>query len=140
MAKSNASSHKLSLIESSVEKPVAELTNITFGGSTDLIDLTSKDNNGFRDILPGLQSFTLNIEGFVDFQTTANSRNIDDLVTAKRTKVLVTFKLANSTTGDTVYLGLAYVTAFEITSGTETGLTFTATFEVKGDITVGANS
>jgi len=140
MAKSNASSHKLYLVESTVAKLVAELTSIQLTFNGDIIDLTSKDNNGFRDILVGLMSFSLNVEGFVDFQPGTDNRNFDEIMTAARARTLSTLLLKNATSGDSTHQGTAYVTNLELTSGMETGLTFSATFEFKGDLTVGVVS
>lgn len=140
MAKSNASSSKLYLVESAVNKLVAELTSLSLAGNRDLIDLTTKDNDGFRDFIPGLGSYTLNVEGMVDFQTATDSRNLDDLVSAFRSKTLISVLIKNSTSGDTTYAGSCYVTAFEYTSPMEAALTFTSTLELKGDITVGTVS
>jgi predicted secreted protein len=137
MAKSNASSHKLYIVESSANKLVAELTSIQLSFSGNTIDLTSKDNNGFRDFIVGLKSFSLSIEGFVDFQAGTDERNFDDLMTSAKAGSALSLLLKNSTSGDSTHAGTAYVTALQLTSGTETGLTFTATLEFSGDITVG---
>jgi len=140
MAKTNASSHKLYLVESTVAKQVAELTSIGLSFSGETIDLTSKDNGGFRDFIMGLKSFSLSIEGFVDFQTGTDERNFDNFMVASRAGTSLLCLIKNATTGDSTHEGTAYVTALDLTSGTETGLTFTATLEFAGDITVGVVS
>lgn len=140
MAKSNASSHKLYIVESSTNKLVAELTSVSLSFSGNTIDLTSKDNNGFREFIVGLKQFSLSVEGFVDFQTSTDERNFDDFMTAARGGASLNMLLKNGTSGDTTHAGTAYVTALQLTSGMETGLTFTATLEFSGDLAVGAVS
>jgi len=137
MAKFNASTQKLHIVESSVPKMVAHLTNLSLSFSGETIDLTSKDNNGFKDFIMGLKSFSLSAEGFVDFQTGTDQRNFDDFMTAARAGTPLTVLVKNSTVGDSTIQGTAYVTSLELTSGTEEGATFTATLEFAGDVTTG---
>lgn len=140
MAKLNASGHKLYIVETATPKLVAHLTNLTLSFSGETIDLTSKDNNGFRDFIMGLKSFSLSAEGLTDFQPGTDNRNFDDLMTAARAGTSLTLLVKNAVTGDTTYQGTAYVTALELGSPMEAGLTFSTTLEFSGDITVGAVS
>ena len=137
MAKSNATTHKLYIVETATNKLVGELKSFDLDASADTIDYTTKDNNGFRDLGIGLKSFSLNVEGLVDFQTDTAVRNIDDLMTAFRANTSLVLLIKNTTTGDTTYQGTAYVTKLNISSAMESALSFTATLEYKGDITVG---
>lgn len=138
MAKLNASGHKLYIVEAATPKLVAHLTNLTLSFSGETIDLTSKDNNGFRDFIMGLKSFSVSAEGLVDFQTGVDQRNFDDFMTAARAGTSLTVLAKNAVTGDTTFQGVAYVTALELTSPMEAGLTFSTTLEISGDMTVGA--
>lgn len=137
MAKSNASGHKMYFVESSVNKLVAHLNNLKLGGSGNKIDFTTKDNDGFEDFDMGLLSFTLSIDGKVDFQPGTNNRNINDIVTAFRSRLTKTVLIKNSVTGDTTYQGSVKILSFEITSGTEEALSFSAELGFIGDITPG---
>lgn len=140
MAKLNASGHKLYIVESSTPKLVAHLTSLTLSFSGETIDLTSKDNNGFRDFIMGLKSFTISAEGFTDFQTGTDQRNFDDFMAAARAGTSLTLLLKNTVTGDSTFQGTAYVTALELTSPMEAGLTFSTTLGISGDITPGVVS
>lgn len=137
MAKSNASGHKMYFVESSTNKLVAHLNNLKLGGSGNKIDFTTKDNDGFEDFDMGLLSFTLSIDGKVDFQPGTNNRNINDIVTAFRGRLTKTVLIKNSVTGDTTYQGSVKILSFEITSGTEEALAFSAELGFIGDITPG---
>lgn len=137
MAKSNASGHKMYFVESSINKLVAHLNNLKLGGSGNKIDFTTKDNDGFEDFDMGLLSFTLSIDGKVDFQPGTNNRNINDIVTAFRGRLTKTVLIKNSVTGDTTYQGSVKILSFEITSGTEEALSFSAELGFIGDITPG---
>ncbi len=140
MAKSNASSHDLYIVESTVAKLVAHLTNVTLSFSGETIDLTTKDNGGFRDFIMGVKSFSLSAEGLTDFQPGTDNRNFDDLMTAARAGSSLTLLLKNATTGDSTHQGTAYVTALDLVSPMEAGLSFTTTLEFAGDLTIGAVS
>lgn len=140
MAKTNASGHKMYFIETATNKLVAHLNNINISGSGNKIDFTTKDNDGFEDFDMGLLSFTLSIDGKVDFQPGTNNRNINDIVTAFRTRATKTVLIKNSLTGDTTYQGAVKIISFEITSGTEEALAFSAELGFIGDLTVGVNA
>jgi predicted secreted protein len=140
MAKTNASGHKMYFVETATNKLVAHLNNIKLGGSGNQIDYTTKDNNGFKDFDMGLLSFTLSIDGKTDFQPGTNNRNINDIVTAFRTRATKTVLIKNTLTGDTTYQGSVMILSFEITSGTEEALMFSAELGFVGDLTVGVNA
>lgn len=140
MAKTNASGHKMFFIETATNKLVAHLNNIKLSGSGDQIDFTTKDNDGFKDFDMGLLSYTLSVDGKVDFQPGANNRNINDMVTAFRTRATKTVLIKNTLTGDTTYQGAVKILSFEITSGTEEALSFSAELGFIGDLTVGVNA
>ena len=122
MAKSNATTHKLYIVEATVNKLVGELKSFDLDASADTIDFTTKDNNGFRDLGIGLKSFSLNAEGLVDFQPDTAVRNIDDLMTAFRANSTLDLLIKNTTTGDTTYQGTAFVTKLNISSAMESAL------------------
>ena len=138
MAKSNATTHKLYIVETSVNKLVGELKSFDLDASADTIDYTTKDNNGFRNLGVGLKSFSLNVEGLVDFQPDTAVRNIDDLMTAFRANASLVLLIKNVTTGDTTYQGTAFITKLNISSAMESALAFSAPLEFSGDLTVGA--
>jgi hypothetical protein len=48
--------------------------------------------------------------------------------------------IKNSLTGDTTYQGAVKIISFEITSGTEEALAFSAELGFIGDLTVGVNA
>ena len=144
MAKTNASGHKLFFVEMvatvATNRLVAHLNNINLSGSGDQIDFTTKDNNGFKDFDMGLLSYTLSIDGKVDFQPGTTNRNINDLVTAFRARAPKTVLIKNTLTGDTTYHGDVKILSFEVTSGTEEALSFSAELGFIGDLTVGVNA
>lgn len=140
MAKSNASTHKLYLVEATVEKLVGDLTSFNDSGERQIIDYTTKDNDGFEDFEPGLGSFSIDLEGMVNMQPGTDIRGYVNFLAAFRSKTLLSFKIRNSTSGDLVKSGSGYVINIDETSPTEEALTFSATIKVKGDLTVGTVS
>lgn len=138
MAKQNGSEHKLYLVEASVNKLVGELKSFDLDASADIIDYTTKDNSGTRSIGVGLKSYSLNVEGLVDYQVDAAVRNFDDLMTAFKARTPIEVLIKNSTTGDSTHAGTVFVAKLNLSSPMEAALGFTATFEFNGDITVGA--
>ncbi len=140
MALLNASGHKLYIVESSVNKLVGSLDNITLDNKTDVIDLTTKDNSGTRAIMMGLKSTSLSLDGKTDFQPGTDVRNFDDFYTLWAGRTSAIFLIKNAVTGDSTQQFTAYVTSLQLKSGKETSLDWSASLEIDGAITTGVNS
>lgn len=138
MAKFNASAHKLYIVEATVNKLVGELKSFDLDASADIINYTTKDNSGNRSIGVGLKSYSLNVDGLVDFQTDAAVRNFDDIMTAFKARTSLEILIKNTVTGDSTHAGTVFVTKCNLSSPMEDALAFSATFEFNGDLTVGA--
>jgi len=117
---------------------IACATSGTFSGSMEVLDATTKDNDGQREILTGGLTWSMTAEGMVqyDLATTVNS-NIDlfDLWSAK-TKLRLAW--TTGIDGDYMYYGNAYITSYEETAGLNEIASYSVTFEGDGSITKAA--
>lgn len=114
---------------------IACATSGTFSGSMEVLDATTKDNDGQREILTGGLTWSMTAEGMVqyDLATTVNS-NIDlfDLW-ANKTKLRLAWTTGES--GDYMYYGNAYITSYEESAGLNEMASYSVTFEGDGSIT-----
>lgn len=104
---------------------------ITF--STETIDITTKDSNGWKEILPGLKSGTGSITGKVDYEGT---NQVKALTTAHNAGTLITWKFKTATVGDSTYAWSGYVTSIPLTFGNNEAATFSCDIEFTGAPTV----
>ena len=115
-------------------KLIACATSGTFSGSLEIIDATTKDNDGQREILPGGLQWSMSAEGMVQFDITTTNGNLDlfDLWHDK-TRIRVAWTTGQS--ADYMYYGLAYITSFEEQAGLNEVATFSISLEGDGAIT-----
>jgi|TARA_R100001198_G_C5156979_1_gene163796 predicted secreted protein len=113
--------------------------NVSLSINVDTIDVSTKDSNGFRDLLGGQKSFSLSADGLYDFSpTTGTTTDPSDLVTQMlaRTEVTFTFTYSGTlATGDTYYTGSGIVTSFEVSGGVEDAPVYSVSIEGSSAIT-----
>jgi len=120
------------------------VTDMSVSVSTETRDTTSKNNGGYRALLPGLKSLSVNFTAFYA-QDAANGYN--ELMTAflAGTKQDVKVAAINWTTeeeiaGDDEIIFEAYITSLELSAGTEDNASYTCTLECVSAITFQAHS
>jgi hypothetical protein len=112
-------------------KPVACLTSNTFTSSNNVIDATSKCGDQFQ---PG-PAFTQSFKGdgfAIDETGTPSKDSYQQLYTAHAAKTVFAMKMGKAvpTSGDIVYSGTVFVSAFDINAADKDDVKFTATFTV----------
>jgi predicted secreted protein len=119
------------------------VTDLSVSVSTETRDTTSKNNGGYRALLPGLKSLSVNFTAFYA-QDAANGYN--ELMTAflAGTKQDVKVAAINWTTeeeiaGDDEIIFEAYITSLELSAGTEDNASYTCTLECVSAITFQAH-
>jgi len=119
------------------------VTDLSVSVSTETRDTTSKNNGGYRALLPGLKSLSVNFTAFYA-QDAANGYN--ELMTAflAGTKQDVKVAAINWTTeeeiaGDQEIVFEAYITSLELSAGTEDNASYTCTLECVSAITFQAH-
>lgn len=110
---------------------VALSTSCTVSSSTDTIDITTKDSDGYADFLSGLKS------GDVSFEALADFSGEDAVFTAYNADATVDFSLtdgASSSAGNR-YTGSGLLTAVDITYDMESTANYSGTITLTTDIT-----
>ena len=108
--------------------------------NVDTIDISTKDSQGFRDLLGGQKSFSLSADGLMDFNTGAGDTEPDELFTQamNRTPVTFVFGLASPASGDYTYSGSGFISSIEFSAGTEDAPTYSVTIVGTGTLTQNA--
>ena len=113
---------------------IQDLTNCTLDVKTDMFDTTTKNSNGFREILPGLTSYTMSGDGLVEWSTGAN-RGLKDIAQAQIGKTLATVSFTTAQTGDWQWSGSGYFTSHNVSGGNEEAFKFSFSLEGTGALT-----
>lgn len=113
---------------------IAAATSGSFSGSLEVIDATTKDNDGQREILPGGLTWSMSVEGMIETGLASTVKSNVDLFDLWKAKTLIRLAWTGGTDGDVMYYGNAYITTLEESAGLNEVATFSATFEGDGDI------
>ena len=98
----------------------------------DMIDITTKDSSGVRELLPGLRSGSISVSGLVDDQGTGGAGGV--LFTALNSQTVQTIVFGLDSTNDYHYTCSGYCSSLEVSGSTEDNVTYSATFEITGGI------
>lgn len=121
------------------------VTDLSVSVSTETRDTTSKNNGGYRALLPGLKSLSVNFTAFYA-QNAANGYNelmTDFLAGAKQDVSINAVDWDNAgadIVGDQEIVFEAYITSLELSAGTEDNASYTCTLECVSAITFQAQS
>jgi hypothetical protein len=115
---------------------IDNLTDCSISVTTDLRDTTTKNNNGYRAMLPGLKSATINFTALYASDATNGYNELIGYQLAD-TKIFLLFTHAPDGTenaGDERFDVSGYITSLELSGGTEDNGTYTCTVEVHDTI------
>ena len=123
------------------------VTDLSVSISTDTRDTTTKNNGGYRAILPGLKSLSVN---FTAYYANDATNGFDELMADFLTGTKQSVKIASidwdaspsptEVVGDMEIVFDAYITSLELSAGTEDNTSYTCTLECVSDITYQAHT
>ena len=121
------------------------VTDLSVSVSTESRDTTSKNNGGYRALLPGLKSLSVNFTAFYaqDASNGYNELMTDFLAGAKQDVSINAVDWDNAgadIVGDQEIVFEAYITSLELSAGTEDNASYTCTLECVSAITFQAQS
>lgn len=115
------------------------VTDLSVSVSTETRDTTTKNNGGYRALLPGLKSLTVNFTAYYagDATNGYDELMIDFLAGSKQDVKIVSYDWDTSTeeAGDKELIFEAYITSLELSAGTEDNASYTCTLECVSAIT-----
>lgn len=106
----------------------------TISKSVAMIDITTKDSNGFEEVMPGLISTEISVNGL--FAEDAGY-GYTDLETISESGASVTVLETSTVTGDVTYSWTAYVSNLTKTAGKDDKVGFDCTLKPTGARTKG---
>lgn len=115
------------------------VTDLSVSVSTETRDTTSKNNGGFRALLPGLKTLTVNFTAFYAGDATNGYDELmtDFLAGNKQDVKVCSYDFTNDTevVGDKEIVFEAFITSLELSAGTEDNASYTCTLECVSAIT-----
>ena len=117
-----------------VTRMIAAAQDVSLSLSTETIDVTTKQSGGFRQLLAGLRSGSMTVNGLIDYSVASDEQNVSELWTAfsNRSELDLRFQKDedNDVSGDVQFFAKGRLTSLEQSAGTEDTATFSATFEL----------
>ena len=118
---------------------VDHLTDLSVSFSTETRDTTTKDNGGYRAILPGLKTLTVTFTAFYAADATNGYEELfADMEAGTKLDVTIASHQQSDDAEITDDMDIdfeAYCTSLELSAGTEDNASYTATFECVSDPT-----
>jgi hypothetical protein len=115
---------------------VGHTTSCTFSLSNDLPEATTKDSNGFQEVIAGVMSGEISFEGLVAYDDSANAIEMADFLLA-RTQLTCVFGTAE--TGDEVYTAEGFLSSVEMSAEAESPVSYSGSITLTGSITKSTN-
>ena len=111
-------------------------TSCSLSLSNDLPEATTKNSNGFQEVIAGVISGELSFDGLVDYSDTANAIELADYLLA-RTQITCVFGTA--VTGDAIFTAEGYLSSVEQSAEMESPVSYSGSITLTGAITKSAN-
>ena len=111
-------------------------TSCSLSLSNDLPEATTKDSNGFQEVIAGVISGELSFDGLVDYSDTANAIELADFLLA-RTQITCVF--GTEATGDAIYTAEGYLSSVEQSAEMESPVSYSGSITLTGAITKSVN-
>lgn len=124
--------------ESATPVLVDHLTDLSVSFSTETRDTTTKDNGGYRAILPGLKTLSVTMTAFYAADATNGYEELfADMESGQKLDITIaSFNQAEAEITDDMDIDFkAFCTSLELSAGTEDNASYTATFECVTDPT-----
>jgi predicted secreted protein len=106
------------------------LTNATFSSTNEEIDVTCKDNDGARQVLPGGRTWTIGFEGMFN---PASTYGLQELFSVHDDRTRVWVKMGDNT--NLTVTGYCYLNQIDWEGPLNAGSTFSGTFTGDGEYT-----
>lgn len=133
MAKFNGTSYKLYI--GGTGTVISELDKVSLEQDRNMIDVTTKDSNHWKEVLPGLKSAKMSFDGMIDYA--ASGFAPDDLISALQAGTSLAFVVTDSgsTSGNQRYTASGYINKVNLDFPNEAAAKFTCEATVSGAVT-----
>ena len=111
------------------------LTEISWEASVAMIDISTKDSAGNKEILPGQRSYSFSGTAYFAENATEGASEIIANITGR---TAATLRWSTGVSGDEYIEASGYASNLSYSSGTEDARSFSYTYECTGAVTVAA--
>jgi hypothetical protein len=115
---------------------IGHSTSCTLTLSNDLPEATTKDSDGFQEVISGVVSGEISFEGLITYDDDANPIDFADILIARRA---VSWSFGTAETGDAVYSGSGFLNSVEMSAEMESPATYSGSITVNGAISKTTN-
>ena len=112
-------------------------TSCTLTLNNDLPEATTKDSNGFQEVIAGVMSGEISFDGLVAYDDSANAIELADYLLA-RTQLTCVF--GTDETGDDVYTAEGFLSSVEMSAEMESPVSYSGSISLTGAITKSTNA
>jgi len=108
-------------------------TSANLSISREMRDSTTKDSSGFSTSLPGLKSFEISGDGFVDIDDSTDGKDVEELITemlAAAPEVAIQFAVGPNKN----YAGKGFISSISVDAGVEENATYSITITGSGSL------
>ena len=131
--KFNGKDMKVYTVSGGIDTLITDTDSSEISFTMSPIDTTTKDSNGWREVIAGLKEGSISISGMVNYSGT---NQVDQLVNALVASTPLIVKFKTTTTGDTTYQWSCFVTSVPLTFGQDEAATFTCDLTPTGSPTI----
>ena len=112
-------------------------TSCSLSLNNDLPEATTKDSNGFQEVIAGVMSGELSFDGLVAYDDTANGIELADYLLA-RTQLTCVFGTIES--GDAIFTADGFLSSVEMSAEMESPVSYSGSITLTGAITKSINA
>ncbi len=109
--------------------PIALLTSSDMALEREMLDVTNKDSQSWKEVIVGVRSWTFSAELFND---PSQSYNLQDLYDKWEAGTAITMKLSSEITGEKKFTGTVYITSIALSTPANQASTVTVEFQGSG--------
>lgn len=113
---------------------IAASRSLSISISANMIELSNKDDGGWMKQKPGKKSFTMSLDGVVDFTDINGRQAIEDALLAG-TELAFVWGPATPTTGDLTFTGSILTESVELTAPDDEAAGYSISFQGTGTLT-----
>ena len=95
-------------------------------------EATTKDSNGFQEVIAGVKSGEISFEGLIAYDDDANPVDFADILIARRA---VSWSFGTADGADAVYSGSGFLSSVEMSAEMESPATYSGSITINGAIT-----
>jgi len=111
---------------------IGHSTSCSLSLSNDLPEATTKDSNGFQEVIAGVKSGEISFEGLIAYDDDANPVDFADILIARRA---VSWSFGTADGADAVYSGSGFLSSVEMSAEMESPATYSGSITINGAIT-----